>query len=233
MSSYCSLEQARSAGARGSDAEVTAAIVAASERVERYTGDLFAPTPLTLERRVDGDGVARIGKRVQSVTSVAWAGAAAMLTSAYRVSSSKTGGVDSVSLYGDLSWADVTVLGAEPWNGGWANLSRNGGRDPRVTIVGVFGWDSPPYDVVQATAIIAAAIRSDDVLTDSASGGTTADTEGNVLPVVPPFTDQGTTQHEVEREVEALGRVRHRTTGIGRADSLLAPYVREPVRIRA
>jgi hypothetical protein len=227
MSSYATLEEARSAGATGSDAEVTDAIIEASARVERYTGELFTPTALTLELTVDGDGIARPRKRIQSVTAVTWVGAPAPIAvTGYRVSSSLSGGRDEIALYGDLSWADVTVLGAEPWNGGWANLSRT--REPRVTVVGSFGWDAPPHDVVQATAVIAARIRSEDVLTDTASGGTTEDAEGNVIPVVPPFrVDQ------VEQRVQLDARVRHRTTGVLRADVLLAPYVREPVRIRA
>jgi hypothetical protein len=231
VSNYCTTEQARSAGATGSDAEIAAAITAASTRVERYTSELFEPTALTLDLDVDSDGIARPRKRIQSVTSVTWYGAPAPIaTTGYRVSSSTNGGRDEIALYGDLSWADVTVLGAEPWNGGWANLSRS--RDPRVSVVGVFGWDAPPYDVVQATALIAAHIRDADVLTDSAEGGTTADAEGNVLPVVPPFSSNETTEKAVEREVQQLGLARARTTGVLAADSLLASYVREPVRFR-
>lgn len=232
MSSYCTLDQARSAGAKGSDAEITQAIVEASDRVERYTGELFTPTALTLNLKVDGDGIARPRKRIQTVTSVTWYGAPLpMVPQAYRVMSSQNGGRDEIGLFGDLSWADVTVLGAEPWSGGWANLSRS--REPQITVVGTFGWTTAPYDVVQATALIAARIRKDDVMTDAGGGpGTVADAEGNVIPVVPPFTDSGTTQHAVEQAVQNLGRVRHRTTGVLDADTLLAPFVREPVRFR-
>lgn len=228
MSMYATLDEARSAGATGTDAEVTDAIESASDRVNRYTGELFEPTALTLELDVDGEGIVRPRKRIQSITSVSWLGAPTpVIASAYRVSSSQTGGRDTISMYGDLSWADVTVLGAEPWNGGWANLSRS--RTPRVVVVGMFGWTAPPRDVVQATAIIAAKLRADDVLTDSASsGGTAADAEGNVLPVVPPFN---TDDAETAREERAV--VRHRTTGVLRADALLSTYVREPVRMRA
>lgn len=226
--SYCTLEQARSGGARGTDAEIVEAIAAAEDRVNRYTGDLFEPTPQTLTLDVDGDGLVRPRRRIQSVTSVTWLGASTpMVTSAYVVSSSLTGGRDTIALYGDLSWADVTVLGAEPWNGGFANLSRR--RDPQVVVVGVFGWTTPPFDVTLATALIAAEIRSSDLLTDSGSaGGTTADTEGNVLPVVPPFVTDDT-----EQDVLLAARVRSRTTGVLRADALLSRYVREPVRMRA
>jgi hypothetical protein len=231
MSSYCSLDEARSAGATGNDAEVTAAIEEASERVERYTGDVFEPTPMTLQVDVDGEGIAWLRRRIRLITSVTWLGAPEpVATSAYRVDSSVVvGGRDTIAMYGDLSWADVTVLGAEPWNGGWANLARR----QTIVVVGVFGWDAPPAGVRRATAMIAAKLRDDDVLTDSASsGGTTADAEGNVLPVVPPFMSGDTTQAAVEQAVEQLGRVRSRTTGVVAADVELASYVREPVRFR-
>lgn len=227
MSSYCTLDEARSAGARGNDAEVTDAIVEASERVERYTSELFEPTPLTIEAVVDSDGLAWLRRRVQSITSVTWQGAPTpVAASAYRVSSSANiGGRDTVAMYGDLSWADVTVLGAEPWNGGWANLSA--GREPVVVVVGVFGWDEPPSAVRRATARIAAKLRADDVLTDDASSsGNATDAEGNVLPVVPPFDT------DAEDAVNARAVVRSRTTGVLEADVELSPYVREPVRFR-
>lgn len=228
MPSYCTEDDAKSAGATGTTAEIAEAIADASDRVDRYTGDYFAPTALTLELVVDGDGITRVRRRIQSITSVTWLGASTpMVASAYVVSSSKTGGRDTISLYGDLSWADVTVLGAEPWAGGWANLSRS--RDPRVSVVGVFGWDAPPRDVVRATALIAASMRRDDESTEGGgSTGTTVDTEGNVLPVVPPFGGE-----DEQAAVQQLARVRHRTTGVLEADALLASYVREPVRMRA
>lgn len=233
MSNYCTLDDARSAGATGDDAEITAAIIEASERVERYTGEFFEPVTLTIELPVNREGIAYVGKRVRSITSVTWLGAPEPVTaSAYRVSSSSVRGArDAIAMYGDLSWADVTVLGAEPWNGGWANLSRS--REPRITVVGSFGWEQPPLQVVRATAMIAAKLRDDDRLTNSGSSdGTTADAEGNVLPVVPPFASDDTTQHAVEEAQQQLGLVRSRTTGVIRADVELAQLVREPVRFR-
>lgn len=225
---YCTLEQARSAGATGSDDEVTAAIVHASDRVARYTGDLFTPTDQTRQVRVDGDGIARLRLRIRSITSVTWVGASAPIEpSSYVVSSSTTiGGTDTIALYGALSWADVTVLGAEPWAGGWANLS--GTREPSVVVVGSFGWDAVPPDVALATALVAAELRRDDAVTDAGeTAGTVADPEGNVIPTAPPFG-------EPDADVVSLqARVRHRTTGVVKADAMLAPYVREPVRIRA
>lgn len=232
MSTYCTIAQAKSAGATGTDAEITEAIEDASERVDRYTGDLFEPTARTFELVVGGDGTVRVRRRIQSVTSVTWLGASVpMMESAYRVSSSKAGGDDSIALYGDLSWADDTVLGAESWAGGWANLAGRRGRDPKVIVVGVFGWDAPPRDVTRATALIAAEMRRDDATPDApvdGSTGSVSDTEGNVVPVAPPFAAD-----EAVALTQQLARVRHRTTGVLESDVLLAAYVREPVRMRA
>lgn len=222
MSSYCTADEAKSAGATGSAVELTAAILAASERVERYTSELFTPTAQTREVLVDVNGVAHVHKRIKTVTSVSWAGVGSALpVESYRVHSSSTiGGRDTIELV--LSYADVTVLGAEPWNGGWANLTNT--RDPRVTIVGTFGWDEPPQSVRMATALIAALIRGVDV--DAEVPTLRADAEGNVLPVVPQ-RDSATTP------APDRAPLRSRTTGSAAADALLASYVREPVRMRA
>lgn len=222
MSAYVSLEEARSAGASGSDAEVLAAIEAASARVERYTRDVFEPTLLTQTLDVLPDGVVRSVKRIIAVDSVALYGVASPLDpTGWRLESDGT-----ILVLAFIGGGDITINGAEPYNGGWANLMT---REPRVIVTGTFGWATPPYDVKQATALIAAAIRGADVLTDSATtSGTAADAEGNVLPVVPPFNED-----ERRDELAAAARVRSRTTGVLEADALLASYVREPVRIRA
>jgi len=229
MAEYCTLDQAKSAGATGSDTEIGEAIVQASDRVTRYTGELFTPTTQTRQVRVDGDGVARVRQRIQAVTSVTWLGASTPVDpTAYIVSSSTViGGDDTITLYGNLAWADITVYGAEPWVGGWANLSHS--REPTVVVVGSFGWTSPPVDVALATALIAAHIRASDADTEAgAAAGTVADPEGNVVPTAPPFTDNDT-----DDAVALQARVRYRTTGVLEADAMLAPFVREPVRIRA
>lgn len=233
MTGYCSEQQARDAGATGNAASVLAAIDAASLRVERYTGDVFAPVAMTLQLPVGRDGTVRPGKRIVSVDSVTWLGTASPLVpSSYSVSSSATRGArDQIALVGALGWADVTVLGAEPWNDGWAGLSsRFGYSDPQVVVVGTFGWATVPFDVAAATALIAATIRAADDTPDvdaPAASSKSVDSEGNVLPVVPPFDDG-----KQQQTAQLLARVRSRTTGSIEADALLASYVREPVRIR-
>lgn len=225
---YCSIPQVKDAGGVGTDAEITAAIAAAAARVDRFTGDVFEPVELTLQRPIDNDGHVRTGKRIISVTSVTYAGLETPIDpTGYRISNVEQS--DRLSLVGLLAWADVTVNGAEPWNGGWAGLAGTYGR-PEVVIVGEFGWSAVPLDVQLATAAIAAHIRGADQTPDPT--GTDAanhvDDEGNVLPVVPPFTDD-----DAAAARDRAASVRARTTGVDEADALLAPFVREPVRFRA
>lgn len=231
MSSYCTLIEARDAGAVGSDAEVQTAIESASARITRYTRELFEPTVLTLDRPIGGDGRVLTHLRIIDVTAVRYLGwATPIVSSSYRVlkSSEADGRVDSILLADTLAWADVTVLGAEPWNGGWANLMYgNVGGEPHVEIDGTFGYDETPEVVSEACAIVAAQLRGRD-RTPASSGGvdrTPTDVEGNVIPVVPLSS--------AVDDLQQLVRSRARTTGSKRADELLAAYVREPVRIRA
>lgn len=231
MSAYCSRDQARDAGATGSEAEIDAAIAAASSRVTRFTRELFEPTVTTLVRPIGANGFVLTHMRIIGVTAVRYLGVATpIVVDSYRVQSSTVlGQVDAIILAGTLSWSDMTVLGAEPWNGGWANLLRGVDDEPQVEIDGTFGYATAPEDVAEATAIVAAQLRGRDK-TPEGSGSSTSptDVEGNVIPVVPPFVDAGENS-----DVQTLQRSRTRTTGSKRADELLAPYVREPVRIRA
>lgn len=225
--SYCTADDAKSAGARGSIAEIAAAIAVAEERVNLYTGDVFEPTVLTIECDVDGDGYAYTRRRIVEIDSVSWLNVVTPIDPAgYRVSSSAVpGGRDRVELYGALGWSDITVLGAEPWNGGWVGYASRYG-EPRVTVVGTFGWETVPSTVAHATALIAAMLRGSDA--DAEDPSVQVDVEGNVLPVVESVKrpELGTA---AERESTT---VRDRTTGSAAADELLAPYVREPVRMR-
>jgi hypothetical protein len=228
---YASTDQARDAGAVGTTAELTEAIERASERVERYTGDVFEPTPMTLQLTVPPSGLVPIPRRVISVTSVTWLGSPTPIAAAgYRVSSSSVRGApDQLAMVGTLSWADDTILGAESWNGGWAGLSQRAGYyDPQLTVVGVFGWESVPLDVAAATALVAAAIRRGDRMPEGDTS-VSVDSEGNVLPTM--TVGEGDVQRAAA--LSQLARIRTRTTGDLQADALLASYVREPVRIRA
>lgn len=230
MSEYCTLDQARDAGATGSETELHAAISAASDRVTRFTHELFAETQLTIVRPIAADGCIYTHTRIVDVAAVRYVGWATPIdVTSYRVlSSSVDGQVDAIILAGTLAWSDITVLGAEPWNGGWANLMYgNSQAQPQVEIDGTFGWTVAPVDVAEATARIAAVLRRSDKTPEASSEDSSAvDDEGNVIPVVPPFSTAAS-------DVAQLVRTRVRTTGSRVADDLLMSYVREPVRIRA
>lgn len=215
---YCTVAEAKSAGARGSAAELAAAIADATQRVDRYCGDLFAPTPLTITAEVDGNGYAYVHRRIVSVSSVTWAGSVTPIDPVgYRVSSSsQLGGRDRIELAGALGWSDVTILGAEPWAGGWLGYASRFGA-PTVDVVGVFGWDAVPGQVRDATAQLAAYLRGSDADADDPTAQ--VDVEGNVLPVAP------------SAQPAKEDSVRDRTTGSAVADELLADYVRAAVRI--
>lgn len=216
--SYCSRDEAKSAGARGSIAELDAAIADAQERIERYTSDVFEPTQLTIEADVDSEGFAYLRRRIITIDSVSWYGVATPIDAAgYRVSSSSNpGGRDRIELAGSLGWADVTINGAEPWNGGWLGYASRYGP-PRVVVEGTFGWQTVPSQVRDACALLAAHLRGADA--DAEDPTVQVDVEGNVLPVVesvkPAKSDS----------------VRDRTTGSAAVDELLADYVRGVVRV--
>lgn len=231
MAMYCTIDEAKSAGATGSDAEITAAIEAASSRVERYTSEVFAPIEKTKRVVVGRSGVALVHERIVSIDSVTYVGAQTPIdASGYRVdSSSIEGAQDAIALVGALSWADATVSGAEPWNGGWAGLAKSYG-DTQIDVAGTFGWTATPVDVSRATALVAAVLRGAD-LTPETPTPTQSDNEGNVLPVVPPFDDDAASG--LLQRTLAAGRLRDLTTGSVEADALLASFVREPVRMRA
>lgn len=207
---YCTVAQAKAAGATGTDAEITAAILAAQQRVDRFTSEIWETRAgVTVRARFRGDGLALLPRRVQTVDSVTYAGATVPLgTAAYRVRSSSTiGEVDAIEYVSGLGgWNDL-VVGAERWNGGWANLGV-GSRD-EVLVVGTFGHTTTPAPVAEATALLAASI--------STSGGeapTGTDAEGNASGLRDP-------------ELTPTGA----GTGVAQADDLLRPYRRQPVRV--
>lgn len=132
---YCTVEQAEDAGATGTEAEIDAAIVAAMERVDAYTGQWFnTRTAQTVVATLGGDGLLHMPRRLQSVTSVTPIDGTAIASSSYRVRlSSSLGDVDAI----ELTW-------------GWLSAGT------RVTVVGTFGYSATPSAVRRATALLAA-----------------------------------------------------------------------------
>lgn len=53
---YASIDQAKAAGAAGTDTEITAALLDAKEVIDRYTRDLFVPTRMSTYVEIDSSG---------------------------------------------------------------------------------------------------------------------------------------------------------------------------------
>lgn len=218
----CTVQQAREAGATGTDPEVSGWIDAATERITRYTSQLFEPTTVAVVADVGAEGLVILPRRVRTITSVTpvsrgLVDAPSLPSSAYRVTSSSTlGAVDAVRL-SYCGWNDL-VAGAESYSGGWANLV---GGVEQVTVVGSFGYDAPPAVVPQACALLAAHMQAEARPSDAdATVDTTLDVddEGNNVRI----TDDDGSSDAADRPSA--------TTGLPVADVLLAPYINATAR---
>lgn len=208
---YCTLTEARAAGATGTDGEVTQAIADAQELVDRHTGDSFEEGEQTVTATIGANGLALLPRRVSAITSVTFVGASSAIdASAYRLRKSSTpGDVDAIEMvgygYGQFAYNDL-IAGAERWNGGYANLSQSGRR---ITVVGTFGWDAVPLAVRRATALLAAAATTNPT-GDELAGVQSLSVEGYSV----TYTSDGTGV----------------TTGHPEADRLLAGFRRRKIR---
>ena len=218
MADYCTEQQARDAGAVGTTAEVLAAIGAAGATIERYTGDVFAPSSGSVVCDVGTNGVALLRRRVQTVTAVRSIGGSITFPAAsYLVTSSeKPGDIDSI-VFGGQGMYDPLVAGAEPWNGGYVGLVQTA-AGARVEVEGTFGWDAPPAEVTRAAAILAAMATS-EAATAREGGDVATDDEGNVVSITVGGKDPAT------------GEAATYTTGNANVDAMLAPFVRSRVRL--
>lgn len=223
---YCTLAQARAAGANPTDdAAVTAAIAAAKDRITRYTGELFEPTAaLTVVADVGHNGVAPLRYRVRtiaSVTPVLPPGSSAWPSSAWVVHSSRTpGDYDGLQLAFGAGGYDDLVVGAESYNGGWVNLLGRAGEARQLAVVGDFGWDSPPLEVQQAAARLAALLAPTPWAPQTNAEG---DLQG-----VPPGDETTPATPEDAAPPSAPGE---RTTGDPVADELLRDLVKRRVKV--
>ncbi|MFM9566121.1 hypothetical protein [Streptomyces turgidiscabies] len=207
---YCSLQAARDAGCTGTDAEVTAWIGAAQERITQYTQQLFEPTDLVVVADVGAGGLVILPRRIRTVTSVTPVLNAddgpVIPSSAYRVTSSSVlGQVDAIH----LAWGgyDDLVVGAESYNGGWQGLWSRWGAE-QVKTAGSFGYDSPPLLVGQGNALLAADLQAKARPSDADAAGDSSlqvDDEGNNVAIedsdddassdaVSPSSSTGSTQ---------------------------------------
>jgi len=221
---YCTLAEARAAGAIGTDEVVQRSITEAMERVDRFTGDRFSPRTMTVVARVGGDGRAILPYRLTSRDAVTEVRDnltdTVLATTTWRAYSSAIDGeTDAIGVGRRHVGSNMLVLGLEPW------ASLETGWD-KVEVTATFGWAVTPPSVEWATARIAAVISKqwvdqdpdDDPNTPPPTTQGIADPEGNVLPVVPPFNpEDGGTEPDVAQE---------RTTGDRQADAALIPYRR-------
>lgn len=179
LAGYCTRAQAIAAGATGTNQEIDDAIVQARKRIDRYCGDAFAPTRMELVTNIRADGTALLQRTLRLVESVTPVGGSSPIAAgAYTATSSRTPGqVDALAFgWGSQGAGDPIIAGAEPWNGGWANLIGNL-RTGQIQVVGSFGWDEPPPEIVAANAQLASAIRL------GGATGPDVDDEGNVVKV--------------------------------------------------
>lgn len=216
---YVTPEQALAAGV-GSDLDsATSAVRVARLLIDTYTGQTFAPTPMTVVARVGADGTALLRRRVQTVSAVRIVGQPYPLAvGAWRVLSSETPGQVDAVIVGALAHGyDVTVLGAEPWNGGYAGLFGGMYATGQVEVTGVFGWVDTPAQVVDATMALARWV---------ADGGSTVTGDPAALP---DTDDEG---NAVSITVDATQPpTRSRTTGLVHVDAILAPFLTGAIRV--
>lgn len=215
---YCSIEAARAAGCTGTDAEVTAWIAAARERIDAYTQQAFEPTDLVVVADVAPTGLVILPRRVRQITAVMPVLAAddgpSLPSSAWRVTSSDVlGQIDALH----LAWGgwDDLVVGAESYNGGWLGLWERWGAE-QVKVVGQFGYAETPAVVAQACALLAAHLQGQASPTDpdAEDGGLDVDDEGNNVRI------EDTTDDASSPVVSASA-----STGSTQVDALLAPYM--------
>ncbi|MGQ4351983.1 hypothetical protein [Streptomyces drozdowiczii] len=213
---YCTVDEARNAGVTGTDAEVAAWIAAATERIERYTQQLFEPTPLVVVADVAPDGLCLLPRRVRSVTTVtpvvAGDDAPSLPVSAWRLTSADVlGAVDAVH----LRWGgyDDLIVGAESWAGGWRGLFESWGLE-QARVEGVFGYAECPLLVTQACALLAADLQASAAPSDAdaqQTPGLDVDDEGNNV--------------RIEDDAETTPVAPSASTGSTQVDALLAGYI--------
>lgn len=216
---YTTPEQALAAGVGSDLGSATSAVRVARALIDTYTGQTFAPTPLTVVARVGADGTALLHRRVQTVSTVRIVGSSFPLAAgAFRVLSSETPGqVDAVIVGALAAGYDVTILGAEPWNGGYAGLFGGMYATGQVEVTGVFGWvDTPPAVTDASMALARWVADGGSTVTGDPAALPDTDDEGNAVSITVDATQPAT---------------RARTTGLVHVDAMLAPYIGSPVRV--
>lgn len=211
---YATIADLRAAGvaAAVTDAQITASLAQAKERIDKYTGDTFETTGAVTVRALLAGGLAPLPLRVQSVAQVRYAdvagGGSVLPATSYAIrSSSVPGDIDAVQLlgYGVLSAAllDVTF---EPVR----SNDYSGDGERAVLVDGTFGWTVTPDAVHDAAVELA--------LANLPGAGGVVNVEGDA--------DLGTAP-----TVPRRGRGAPSSTGSAWADELLVPYIRKRLRV--
>jgi hypothetical protein len=220
------LAGARHWGADGDDTAVTAALNAAAERVKRFCRDEFER--VTDTRVLDVvNGFAWAPTRMGLPTAVTtWRGSlgwVAVVASAWTAVPAAAAPPLAGDTYDGLqlvtAGGDGLIAGAEPWNGGWANLY---GSVERVRVTGPWGWQTTPANVVLASEMLAGQIGAGPYVPS-------ADAEGNPVGNPAGYVP-GTSTASPPEHVMVAGRLED-TTGLAAADRLLVPYRRNPFRL--
>lgn len=145
---YCTLADARAAGADpADDATVEAAIVAAQSIVDRYAGDVFEPRTLTVMARVGGAGICPLPHTVITVATV---------EPVQQPGVSYAVAAGTWALHSSLTTGDYDGL---QFARGYAGLA--------VKVTGSFGYPAVPSAVRRAAALIAASIAPAQTTTDA------------------------------------------------------------------
>lgn len=207
---YCSVEEARAAGADGADAEVLAAVHEASDRVDTFTGGWWAPRTETVRVRLDDDGWVRLPRTLQTIDSIAVEGGAQPYpySGEHRIErSSMLGGRDRLALLGfGLGLHDDLRVGWESYRTPHPSVYRR-----TLAVTGTWGTTDTPDRVRRATALLAAG------LTVPGTAGGEVNAEGDADLGSPPRVP-------VLQEAPASG------TGSDVVDALLLP-LRHALRV--
>ncbi len=143
--------------AEASDARLTAAIAAISERLDRLTNDHFeTQTGVTLEVDVtDHTGRLALPRRTTAVTTVKTRDELGVLTTqastTYRFRSSLDAA--GATRIGESDYLDIIPEGVgltlTPWAWSWPYGTQT------VQVLGTFGWTVTPRDIKRAVAVLA------------------------------------------------------------------------------
>lgn len=169
---YATLTDARAVGATGTDADVTAALTAASSRVDRITRWWWAPRAARVTGFTGPDGLLVLPRPAVTIDSVTVSGTLQPTTS-WQLEGTSLGARLLLNLRATGAFDQLATV-----------VPRSSVPVPsRIEVVGTFGETVTPLEVTRATALIAAALTP-------GSTATAVNVEGDTD--VPPRAGQPT-----------------------------------------